>query len=77
MVYERLKRYEALLREKGVDPYQVTSPPEADSHPQNVHSETSEAVWQLPTPSTVSEPRATVFKPELVLGQRGTKLVDK
>lgn len=78
LVDERLKRYEALLREKGIDPNQVNGTSEAEYHRDSSRSEVPETVWQLPTPpSTVSGPQATIFKPQLLRGQRGTEYVDK
>ena len=77
-VDERLKRYEALLQEKGIDPNQLTGNSEAVHDRQISRSEVTETVWQMPTPaSTASGPQATIFKPQLVYGQKGTKLVDK
>lgn len=67
---ERLQRYEALLQEKGIDPDQVTSTPEAEHHLKSSRSEVLEAVWKLPA-------QATIFKPQLRHGQRGTEVVDK
>ena len=78
LVDERLKRYEALLEEKGIDPNQVTGTPEPEHHRKSGRSEVSETVWPLPPPaSTISGPQATIFQPRLLHGQRGTKLVDK
>ncbi|KAL9086391.1 MAG: hypothetical protein Q9165_007177 [Trypethelium subeluteriae] len=77
LVDERLKRYEALLREKGIDPNQVTRTSEPKLYPKSSRSEVPETVWQLPAPvSTVSGPQTTIFKPQLLHGQRGTELVD-
>ncbi|KAL8704293.1 MAG: hypothetical protein Q9201_002547 [Fulgogasparrea decipioides] len=77
LVDERLKRYEALLQTKGIDPNQATGTSEAGQHRKSSRSEVPETVWQLPTPaSVVSGPQATIFKPQLLHGQRGTKLVD-
>jgi hypothetical protein len=69
-VDERLKRYEALLKEKGINPDQVTSSSEAEHHRKNSRSEAPETVWRLTS-------EATVFKPQLRHGQSGTELVDK
>jgi len=75
---KRLKHYEALLREKGIDPCQVTGASEAELHSKRCRSEVPETVRRLLIPaSAVSEPQATIFKPQLLHGQRGTKLVDK
>jgi hypothetical protein len=72
MVDERLKRYEALLREKGIDPNEVpgTSPPEHHRRSTSSRSNAPETAWQLP-------PHATIFKPQLRHVQQGTELVDK
>ncbi|KAL9066410.1 MAG: hypothetical protein Q9157_007144 [Trypethelium eluteriae] len=76
LVDEQLKRYEALLREKGIDPNQVKGTSEPKLYPKS-SSKVPETVWQLPTPvSTVSGPQTTIFKPQVLHGQGGTKLVD-
>ena len=75
---ERLKRYEALLQEKGIDPSQVSGASEAAQHDESSRSEEHYTVWQLPTPAlSISGPQTTMFKPQLLHGQKGTKLVDK
>ena len=75
-VDERLKRLEALLREKGVDPNQVPDASEAEHNDKN--PERTETVWQMPTPASLATgPQVTIFKPQLLQGQSGTKLVDK
>lgn len=70
LVDERLKRYEAILQEKGIDPNQVTGTLEVVHHRTSSRSEAPETAWTLP-------PQATIFKPQLLHGQRGTELVDK
>lgn len=71
LVAEQLKRYELLLRENDIDPDQAPGT-------QTSSLATDEALCKLPTPaSTVSEPQATLFTPQLIQGPRGTKLVDK
>jgi hypothetical protein len=67
-----MKRYEALLREKGVDPNEVTGASEVEHHDRSASnpSEAPEEVWKLPS-------QATIFKPRLLQGQSGTELVDK
>ena len=78
LVDQPLKRYEALLQEKGIDPNQLTDVSDAEQIRTNSCSEKPETVWQLPIQaSTVSGPQATIFKPQLLHGQKGTKLVDK
>ena len=78
VVFERLKHYETLLREQGIDPDQTVSTLGAGQDHESNRSETSETVWQLPTPaSSVSGPQTIIFSPQLLHGQKGTKLVDK
>lgn len=69
LVDERLKRYEALLREKGIDPNQLTCTSEVEHH-RRVH--------QSVVPETVIkvQQQSTVFKPQLLHGQRGPELVN-
>lgn len=74
---DRLKLYETILREKGIDPDQITGISRPETHRQRTQLEASEGVWHIPTGSTVSEPQATVFRPQLIQGQGGTKFVDK
>lgn len=69
---------ETLLREKGIDPHQLVGPSDEDRMREIRRSAALDTVWQLPTPATaVSGPQATIFKPRLIHGQRGTELVDK
>ncbi|KAN0099249.1 hypothetical protein V8E51_013024 [Hyaloscypha variabilis] len=71
-VEERLKHYEALLREKGIDPNPVGATSEVASHykaTNNQPEEAPESNWKLPYESKV-------FKPLLRQGQDGTELVD-
>ena len=77
LLNERLKRYEALLQENGINLNQATVNAEAESHRKSGHSEVPETVWQLPTASTVSELHSATFKPKLLRRPTGTKLVDK
>ena len=78
-------RCEAFLREKGVDPTQVTNAPVAATPTAERQSERglpepSETVWHLPTPAPaagVSGPQSTIFKPRILHKQKGTELVDK
>ncbi|KFZ24109.1 hypothetical protein V502_01417 [Pseudogymnoascus sp. VKM F-4520 (FW-2644)] len=69
LVLERLKRYEALLQERGIDPNQVTGGSEPENPPESNNFEECETVWRLPM-------QATIFKPRLVHRQSGTELVD-
>lgn len=70
MVDERLKRYEALLREKCIDPNEVPGISEAENRGMTANgcSDPLKPVWK--------QPQATVFKPQLLVGQNGTELVD-
>lgn len=74
---ERLNRHEVLLLEKGIDLNQVTDTSQAQDHRNSSRSGVPQYVWQLPAASTYSKPQETVFKPLLLHGHQGTKLVDK
>ena len=75
---ERLKRYEALLEANGIDPNQAPDSSEVKHLEKSNCAKAPETIWQLPTPTpTVSGPQSTIFKPQLLQGQKGTKLVDK
>lgn len=77
LMEERLERYEALLKENGIDPDRITATSET-AHLCSTSLEVQETIYQSPVPtSIVSEPQATLFKPRILRGQRGTKLVDK
>jgi hypothetical protein len=67
-VDERLKRYEALLREKGIDLDQ--GPGTLDGEHTSSRAEDPDRAWKLPIQSTV-------FKPQLIQGQGSTGFVDK
>ncbi|KFZ11464.1 hypothetical protein V501_04749 [Pseudogymnoascus sp. VKM F-4519 (FW-2642)] len=69
LVLERLKRYEALLQEKGINPHQVAGGSEPETPSESNSLTESETVWRLPM-------QATIFKPRLVHRQSGTELVD-
>jgi hypothetical protein len=69
-VDERLRRYEAVLQENGIDPNQLSASSEVEVHHQSSRSEVSESGWKLPM-------QANIFKPQLLHGQRGSELVDK
>ncbi|KAF2655831.1 hypothetical protein K491DRAFT_598281 [Lophiostoma macrostomum CBS 122681] len=80
---ERLRRYEHLLQERGIDP----EPPRSIDNPEEIPpieqgptpaaSAETAGVAQSPMPvSAPSEPRATIFKPEVIQGRSGTRLVD-
>ena len=74
---ERLKRYEALLQEKGIDPNQFMDTSQAQNHRIINRSGVPQHVWKLSTASTDPKPQETVFRPLLLHGQQGTKLVAK
>lgn len=69
-VVARLKHYEALLREKGIDPQEGITSSDPVNQSANTPPEGLDSSWQL-------GPQAAIFKPRLVHGQRGTELVDK
>ena len=73
---ERLKRYEVLLQEKGIDRNQSIDASQVQ-HSKSSRSGVPQHIWRLPTASTDPEPQETLFKPLLLHGQRGTKFVDK
>ena len=76
---DRLKFYEALLQERGIDPSKLPDTPNSEprrrsSHTVAVVSEES----QLPTPSSVeSEPSRGIDKAQVVHGQGRCKFVEK
>ena len=78
LVEERLKHYEAILQKRGIDPYQIAGPAEAEHLRETGLPEKSETVWEMPTSaSTASGPQATIFNARLVQGQKGNKFLDK
>lgn len=75
-VEERLKHYETLLQENGIDPGQAdVTPATKPSQPVNYLREPG-TLWPVSGVSA-AEYWTTKFKPQLLQGQRGTKLVDK
>ena len=75
VLVERLKHYEALLQEKGVDSSQTAPSSVIEHRPKSSHSELSETQWHHPA---ASGPQATIFEPKLLQGPNGnTKFVDK
>lgn len=76
---DRLRHYEALLREQGIDPSKVPHTP--DPEPRRRSSHTVPVVpeeFQLQTPSsTESEPSRCINKTQVVHGQGRFKFVDK
>jgi hypothetical protein len=75
-VEERLKRYEALLRERGIDPSQATSASETEPNRPESRSEVPETS-RIAANSTASESQVANSEPKLLLGMGGTKLVYK
>jgi hypothetical protein len=76
LIDERLKHYEALLQENGIDMHQMDSVSEIKASQPVNHQREPDSLWPAPNIS-VSEYRATSFKPQLLQGQSGAKLVDK
>ena len=76
---DRLRHYEALLQEQGIDPSKLPDTP--DSEPRSRSSYTVAMVpkeFQLQTPSsTESEPSQFIHKAQVVQGQGRSKFVDK
>ena len=76
---DRLKLYEALLQEQGIDPSKlpdtpISEPPRRSSHTVTVAPEES----QLQTPSSIeSEPSRCIDKAQVVHGQGRSKFVEK
>lgn len=78
LLNERLKRYEALLQDKGINPNTESDKIEAEDHDKTDQPEAAETVWQLPTPApSLSGPQETIFKPKLVQGHSDSKFIDK
>ncbi|OBT64330.1 hypothetical protein VE03_06784 [Pseudogymnoascus sp. 23342-1-I1] len=69
LLLDRLKRYEALLQESGIDPGQAKGDSEPEVAPEANNLPECERVWRLPM-------QATIFKPRLVHRQSRTELVD-
>ena len=77
---DRLKRYEALLREQGIDPNELPDISEPERRPKPNHSEVAvpENGLQPPTPASItSEPELSITKTQLLHGQGRSKFVDK
>ena len=84
---DRLRQYEALLQQQGVDPSKLPDtipdykPGTPDSNPRRRSSQTVAVVpeeSQLQTPSSIeSEPSGCVNKTQLLHGQGRFKFVDK
>jgi hypothetical protein len=76
-VDERLKLYETLLRENGINPDQKTGTSIAELPGRISQPEVLGHSWTSPLDSINSDSQGTVFKPQLIQGQGGTKFVDK
>jgi hypothetical protein len=87
-IHERLRRYESLLQQSGIDPEQVnriqqvpvqlSTPPHIGREQPSTSLVLAGPARQLSTPASASsDPRTTVFKPEVIQGRAGTRLVDK
>jgi hypothetical protein len=76
MMVERLKHYEALLQERGIDPNQMKNTSEAERYGESSRPAPG-TVPPLQTASTVPVPHAAHFKPQLLHGPTGTRLADK
>ena len=77
---DRLKRYEALLQEQGIDPTGLPdiSEPEQAHKPSRTGDAVAEDSLQLPTPmSSTSEPDRSITKTQLLHDQGRWKFVDK
>lgn len=71
---ERLRLYEAVLREQGIDPEQITGTLRIEVRPQSIPLESPENARQSPADTDVSEVQSTVFTPQLIHGQGGREL---
>ena len=76
---DRLRHYEALLQEQGIDPSKLPDTP--NSEPRRGSSHTVATVpqeFQLQTPSSIeSKPSRSVSKAQVVYGQGRFKFIDK
>ena len=77
---DRLKRYEALLQEQGIDPARLPDTLESEQRRTSSHSTLGrpDSAVQLPTPASVnSEPERSINKTQLLHVQGQSKFVDK
>jgi hypothetical protein len=77
---DRLKRYEALLQEQGIDPNGLPDISESEQRRKPGRSEVAvpENGLQLPTPASItSELERSTTKTQLLHGQGRSKFVDK
>lgn len=66
---ERLRLYEAVLREQGIDPEQITGTLRTEVRPQSIPLESPENARQSPADTDVPVAQSTVFTPQLIHGQ--------
>lgn len=76
---DRLKYYEALLQEQGVDPSHLPETPNYEaSRVEDNASQVAHTDVQLQTPSSItSDPERCISKSQLLQSEGRTKLVDK
>ncbi|KAH8649816.1 hypothetical protein BX600DRAFT_502204 [Xylariales sp. PMI_506] len=70
----RLKHYEALLQEKGIDPNQVNHEHEPETHHDSIQAEILESLPLTSIASAAPVPHATHFEPQILQSPAGTKL---
>ena len=76
---DRLKHYEALLQEKGIDPSKVPDTPNLEPGQRlNQPAPVVPEAVQVQTPSSIeSDSNHSINKPQIVQGQGRSKFVDK
>jgi hypothetical protein len=79
---DRLRHYETLLQEQGIDPSKLPDTPKSEPpQPTRRSSHTAAAVpkdFQLHTPSSIeSEPSRSISKAQVVQGQGRSNFIDK
>ncbi|TLD29898.1 hypothetical protein E2P81_ATG06551 [Venturia nashicola] len=73
---ERLRLYEAALREQGIDPENIAGTSRVETHLQRGRLGSSENARQSPADTELLGVQSTVFTPQLIHGEGGTKFVD-
>lgn len=73
----RLKQYEALLQEQGIDTNALLDEPENLSNKTAQTGGVAETQLQLPTPATTCESEGSVIKTQLLHHQGRSNFVDK
>jgi len=73
----RLKQYEALLREQGIDTNTLLDESGSVSNKTAQTGEVAEGQLELPTPATICESEGSVIKTQLLHHQGRSKFVDK